>query len=67
MYSCLQTITILVWMVQNAVARLIDPALQRASPTLYFPTPSTALSLYVLPSIPAVYFYTVAPVTYDRA
>ena len=39
---------------------LEDPALQRASAilalTLYFPTPSTALSLSVLPSMPALYF-----------
>ena len=44
---------------------LEDPALQRASPilalTLYLPTLSPALS--VLPSIPALYLYTV---TSDR-
>jgi len=44
-----------------------NPALQRASPiltlTLYLPTPSTALSLSVLPSMPALYLYTVTPVT----
>ena len=40
---------------------LEDPALQGASPTpalpLYFPTPSTALS--VLPSMTVLYFYSV--------
>jgi len=50
---------------------LEDPALQRASPTLaltlYFPTPSTALFLSVLPAMPALYFYTVTPVNSDRA
>ena len=40
---------------------LIEKAL-----TLYFPTSSTALSLSVLPSMPALYFYTVTPVTSDR-
>ena len=48
--------------------KLLKTQLFRESPilalTLYFPTPSTALSLSVLPSMPALCLYTV---TSDRA